>query len=156
VPAPPGAVRYQPAAPGELGPPHHDHARPARPDDAAARANKVTAAQRDAFGPRYGAPDGGTGIEGHHLPMMAGRTPVGAALVDDPRLFGLAEALLGGPAVPLPAEGVLCFGEAGRHYDDGIGVTGLKVALYLDPLTAATGAWRLLPLSQRREACGSG
>jgi hypothetical protein len=83
--------------------------------------------------------------------MMALRTPISAALVDDPRLFDTTDSLLGGPVVPLPAEGVLYFGEAGWHFDDGIGVTGLKVALYLEPLTAESGALRLLPLSHRLE-----
>jgi hypothetical protein len=80
---------------------------------------------------------------------MADRTPVSAALVDDQRLFDVAEALLGRSVVPLPAEGALYFGQAGWHFDDGIGVSGLKVALYLEPITAATGALRLLPLSHR-------
>jgi hypothetical protein len=119
--------------------------------EAAALAGEINAAQRDAFGSRYGTPDGGGGIEGHYLPMMADRTPISAALVDDLRLFDTAESLLGGPVVPLPAEGVLYFGEAGWHFDDGIGITGLKLALYLEPLTAATGALRLLPLSHRPE-----
>jgi hypothetical protein len=122
--------------------------------EAAALAGEITAAQRDAFGDRYGTADGGGGIEGHYLPMMADRTPISAALVDDPRLFDTAESLLGGPVVPLPAEGVLYFGEAGWHFDDGIGVTGLKVVLYLEPLCAATGALRLLPLSHRPEVRG--
>jgi hypothetical protein len=119
--------------------------------EAAALAGEITAAQRDAFGTSYRRSDGGGGIEGHYLPMMADRTPISAALVDDPRLFDTAESLLGRPVVPLPAEGVLYFGEAGWHLDDGIGMTGLKVALYLQPLTAATGALRLLPLSHRPE-----
>jgi hypothetical protein len=121
--------------------------------EAAALAGEITAAQRDAFGARYATPDRGGGIEGHYLPMMADRTPISSALVDDPRLFDTAESLLEGPVVPLPAEGVLYFGEAGWHFDDGIGITGMKVALYLEPLTAATGALRLLPLSQRPEVC---
>jgi hypothetical protein len=119
--------------------------------EAAALAGEITAAQRDAFGARYRTPDGGGGIDGHYLPMMADLTPISAALVDDLRLFDTAESLLGGPVVPLPPEGVLYFGEAGWHFDDGIGVTGLKVALYLEPLAAATGALRLLPLSHRPE-----
>jgi hypothetical protein len=122
-----------------------------RPDETAALASEITAAQRDAFASRYGTPEGG-GIDGHYLPMTADRTPVSAALVDDPRLFGLAESLLGGSVVPLPAEGVLYLGEAGWHFDDAIGATGLKVALYLEPLTAATGALRLLPPSHGPEA----
>ena len=82
---------------------------------------------------------------------MADRTPISAALVDDPRLFDTAESFLGRAVVPLPAEGVLYIREAGWHFDDGIGITGLKLALYLEPLSAATGALRLLALSQRPE-----
>jgi hypothetical protein len=125
-----------------------------RREEAAALAGEITAAQRDAFAARYETPDGGGGIEGHYLPMMVDRTPISAALVDDPRLFDTAGSLLGGPVVPLPAEGVLYFGAAGWHFDDGIGVTGLKVTPYLEPRTAATGALRLLPLSQRPEVGG--
>src|SRR5262245_24700586 len=76
---------------------------------AAALAAEIKAAQCDAFGARYGTPEGGGGIEGLYLPMMSDRTPISAALVDDLRLFNTAESLLGGPVVPLPAEGVLYF-----------------------------------------------
>lgn len=44
------------------------------------------------------------------------RTPLSARLVvDDGRLADLAETLLGGPVVPLHAEGILYLGEAGWH-----------------------------------------
>jgi hypothetical protein len=36
-------------------------------------------------------------------------------VVDDGRLADLAETLLGGPVVPLHAEGILYLGEAGWH-----------------------------------------
>ena len=37
------------------------------PEETAALAAGITAAQRDAFGSRYGTPDGDGGIEGHYL-----------------------------------------------------------------------------------------
>ena len=39
------------------------------PEETAALAAGITAAQRDAFGSRYGTPDGDGGIEGHYLPL---------------------------------------------------------------------------------------
>ncbi|MGH9169695.1 MAG: phytanoyl-CoA dioxygenase family protein [Acidimicrobiales bacterium] len=92
------------------------------------------------------------GISGHYLPMASRRTPTSAALVcDDPRLIDAAEQLLGNPVVPECPEGVLYFADAGWHNDDGIGVRGVKYAAYLDPLTAANGALRLLPGSHHPE-----
>jgi hypothetical protein len=86
------------------------------------------------------------GISGHYLPMASRLTPVSASLVcDDPRLIGAAEQLHGGPVIPECPEGVLYFSEAGWHTDDGIGVRGLKFAVYFDELTAGTGALRLVP-----------
>lgn len=115
--------------------------------------NEVTAAHRDAFGASHAARGNGSGIEGHYLPLMADHTPRSASLpVDDPRLLDRAMELLDAQVVPTPAEGILYFAEAGWHYDDGIGVTGLKIALYLEPLAAETGALRLLPLSHHAAA----
>ncbi|MGH8987215.1 MAG: phytanoyl-CoA dioxygenase family protein, partial [Acidimicrobiales bacterium] len=48
-------------------------------------------------------------------------------------------------------EGVLYFADAGWHNDDGIGVRGVKFAAYLDPLSTANGALRLLPGSHHPE-----
>jgi hypothetical protein len=89
------------------------------------------------------------GISGHYLPMLSGRTPRSASLVcDDPVLIDVAEQLLGGPVLPPVPEGILYFGEAGWHNDDGIGVRGVKFATYFDPLTTANGALRFIPCSQ--------
>jgi hypothetical protein len=37
-------------------------------DEAAALADEITAAHREALGSRHGTLDGGGGIEGHHMP----------------------------------------------------------------------------------------
>ena len=92
------------------------------------------------------------GISGHYLPMASRLTPVSAALVcDDPRVIDAAEQLLGGPVIPECPEGVLYFFEAGWHTDDGIGVRGVKFAVYFDELTGDAGALRLVPGSHHPE-----
>jgi len=92
------------------------------------------------------------GISGHYLPMTSRLTPVSAALVcDDPRFIDAAQQLLGGPVIPECPEGVLYFAEASWHTDDGIGVHGVKFAVYFDELTASTGALRLVPGSHHPE-----
>ncbi|HEU5391481.1 MAG TPA: phytanoyl-CoA dioxygenase family protein [Streptosporangiaceae bacterium] len=92
------------------------------------------------------------GISGHYLPMASRLTPVSTSLVcDDPRLIDAAEQLLGGPVIPECPEGVLYFSEAGWHTDDGIGVRGVKFAVYVDQLTGDTGALRLVPGSHHPE-----
>jgi hypothetical protein len=92
------------------------------------------------------------GISGHYLPMAAQLTPVSASLVaDDPRLIDAAGQLLGGPVIPECPEGVLYFAEASWHTDDGIGVHGVKFAVYFDELTAGNGALRLVPGSHHPE-----
>ena len=93
------------------------------------------------------------GISGHYLPMASRLTPVSARLVcDDPMLIDAAETLLGGPVLPSLPEGVLYFGEAPWHNDDGIGVAGVKFAVYFDHLNAANGALRFVPCSQHNQA----
>jgi hypothetical protein len=61
------------------------------------------------------------GISGHYLPMASRLTPYSASLVcDDPVLIDVAEQLLAAPVLPSVPEGILYFGEAGWHNDDGI------------------------------------
>jgi Phytanoyl-CoA dioxygenase (PhyH) len=112
---------------------------------------EVDAAIRDAYAATYDERvlDG---ISGHYLPMASRLTPASASLVcEDPRLIGAAEQLLGGPVIPECPEGVLYFSEAGWHTDDGIGVRGVKFAVYFDELTAGTGALQLVPGSHHPE-----
>jgi hypothetical protein len=83
--------------------------------------------------------------------MSRARTPHSLALVEDPRFLATARRLVGAAVVPFYAEGILYFGEAGFHDDAGPGVTAVKCVAYLEPLTAATGALRLLPGSHHPE-----
>jgi hypothetical protein len=109
-------------------------------------------AHRHAFGARFDErPDEG-GISGHYLPMMSRtRTPLSLSQVEDERFLAAARELVGAPVVPTYAEGVLYFDQAGFHDDAGPGVKGVKFVAYLEPLTAATGALRLLPGSHHPE-----
>ena len=120
-------------------------------DRAAALCTEIDGAIRDAYAATYDERviDG---ISGHYLPMTSRLTPVSASLVcDDPRLIDAAQQLLGGPVIPECPEGVLYFAEASWHADDGIGVCGVKFAVYFDELTAANGALRLVPGSHHPE-----
>lgn len=113
--------------------------------------SEVERALRDAYGDRFDERVNAGGISGHYLPMMASSTPVSQALVvDDGRLMGTAASLLGRPVLPDHAEGILYFKHAAWHFDDGIGVDGVKFSAYLDPLDANNGALRLLPGSHAR------
>jgi hypothetical protein len=120
-------------------------------DCAAALRTEADAAIRDAYAATYDE-RGVDGISGHYLPMAARLTPVSASLAcDDPRLIDAAEQLLGGPVIPECPAGVLYFAEASWHADDGIGVRGVKFAVYFDQLTAENGALRLVPGSHHPE-----
>ena len=72
-------------------------------------------------------------------------------MADDPRLIDAAGQLLGGPVIPGCPEGVLYFAEASWHTDDGIGVRGVKFAVYFGELSAGNGALRLVPGSHHPE-----
>jgi Phytanoyl-CoA dioxygenase (PhyH) len=117
---------------------------------------EVDRALRDGFGAHFHQRPATGGIEGHYLPLMSRRrTPTSLALVEDPRFLGAAHQLLDSPALPTYAEGVLLFGQAGFHYDDGTGSTGVKFVAYLEPLTAQTGALRLMPGSHHPDFAAS-
>jgi hypothetical protein len=119
--------------------------------ETAALGAELDRAQRDAFGARYDQrPDDGS--SGHYLPMMSqARTPVSLALVEDQRFLATARQLVGAPVVPTYAEGILYFDQSGFHDDAGPGVRAVKFVAYLEPLTADTGALRLLPGSHHPE-----
>ena len=122
------------------------------PERALALRAEVDAAIRDAYAATYDerVVDG---ISGHYLPMASQLTPTSASHVcDDPVLVDAAERLLGGPVLPSIPEGVLYFGEAGWHNDDGIGVRGVKFATYFEALSASNGALSFVPCSQHPDA----
>lgn len=118
-------------------------------DDAttAALSAEVDSAFRDAFGAAFDDRPERGGIEGHYLPVMSrARTPTSLQLVE--RLHPVARRLLGGEALPAPAQAILFFDQAAWHADTGFGVEAVKFACYLEPLRADTGALRVLPGSQ--------
>jgi Phytanoyl-CoA dioxygenase (PhyH) len=124
--------------------------------ETAALGKELGDALRDAFGAHFFQRPTTGGIEGHYLPMMSRhRTPISLALVEDPRFLGAARRLLDAPVLPSYAEGVLLFGQAGFHYDDGTGSKGVKFVAYLEPLTAQTGALRLMPGSHHSDFAAS-
>jgi Phytanoyl-CoA dioxygenase (PhyH) len=113
--------------------------------------DEVDAALHDAYATTYDERviDG---IGGHYVPMASRLTPVSASLVcDDQVLIDAAEQLLAGPVLPSVPEGVLYFGEAGWHDDDGIGVQGVRFATYFEELHDTNGALRFVPCSQHDE-----
>jgi len=79
------------------------------------------------------------------LPGLADATPTSAALtVDDDRLWGIARQLLGGDALPCPPEVAWLRGLTPWHYDDPLGLRGVKFLVYA--MGPADGL-RLLPMS---------
>jgi hypothetical protein len=124
--------------------------------ETAALSRELDGALRDAFGAHFHRRPSLGGIEGHYLPMMSRqRTPTSLALVEDARFLGAARRLLDARVLPTYAEGILLFDQAGFHYDDGTGSTGVKFVAYLAPLTAATGALRLMPGSHHPDFAAS-
>lgn len=88
----------------------------------------------------------------HWAPMLSDRTPFFSTLLDDDRFAGIAESILGN-ALP-----VWC--DANRYTDSttiwhpdtsaSFEQAGVKFIIYLQPLTADTGALRVIPGSHRR------
>lgn len=78
------------------------------------------------------------------------RSPVLSALLDDPRIEGVAADLLGEDFNYLNSDGNYYAGDTGWH-SDGFHeeFRFMKIALYLDPLTRDTGALRVVPGSHR-------
>jgi hypothetical protein len=87
------------------------------------------------------------GIRFQYLPMMCERTPISLDLVD--RFATVAEAIIERPVLPVRAKGTRYTGNAGWHRDTEHHITSLAFACYLEPLTAESGALRLLPASHR-------
>jgi hypothetical protein len=104
-------------------------------------------------GDRYDERPPMSGMAGHYTCLLGPWAPRTVELVDSRRLVGLAERLVGGAVVPSPCDtqGILYFDHAGWHNDTGIGIRGVKFVAYLEPLTADTGALRVLPGSHRLE-----
>lgn len=73
-----------------------------------------------------------------------------SALLDDPRIHGLAASLLGEDFNYMPSDGNYYAGDTGWHSDGWNGkILNIKIAYYLDPLTRDTGALRVIPGSHK-------
>ena len=69
-----------------------------------------------------------------------------AALLDDPRIRGIAQGLLGDDFNYMGSDGNYYVGDTGWHSDGWhTGIRHIKLAFYLDPLTRDTGALRVVP-----------
>jgi hypothetical protein len=73
-----------------------------------------------------------------------------ASLLDDPRIHGIATSLLGDDFNYMGSDGNYYVGDT-RWHSDGWHkeILHIKIAFYLDPLTASTGALRVIPGSHR-------
>jgi hypothetical protein len=75
-----------------------------------------------------------------------------SALLDHPRVHGAAASLLGDDFNYMGSDGNFYVGDTGWHRDGGHKLGRyLKIAYYLDPLTASSGALRVVPGSHRFE-----
>lgn len=91
---------------------------------------------------------GGVPLRFRQVALTADHTPFSASLlVDDGRFLEAACALLGRPALPMPAVATRQTGETGWHSDNEDGRPLAQVAFvhYFEPLTGSTGALRFLP-----------
>jgi hypothetical protein len=91
-----------------------------------------------------------------YLPMMSERTPRSLALLDG--FAAPAERLLGAAVLPVRAKTVEYHGASSWHRDTELGVASVGFVCYLEPLTAAGGALRVVPGSHREpvEPAGPG
>lgn len=79
------------------------------------------------------------------LPGLADATPTSAALaIDDGRLWALSKRLLGSQTLPCPPEVGLLRGITPWHYDDPLGLRGVKFLTYV---AGPASGLRLLPMS---------
>ena len=75
------------------------------------------------------------------------------SLLDDSRILGIAEPLLGADFNYMGSDGNYYVGDTGWHSDGwkkATDPTHLKIAFYLDPLTRDSGALRVIPGSHRQ------
>lgn len=86
---------------------------------------------------------GQVGNQFRYVPMMCEHTlaSVGHVL----RLAALAADMLGCEVLPGRAKGTTYVGSADWHRDSDLAVRSVGIATYLEPLTAGTGALRVLP-----------
>ena len=74
------------------------------------------------------------------------------ALLDEPRIVGIAEGLLGSDFNYMSSDGNYYVGDTPWHSDGfRLDIRHVKIAFYLDPITRDTGALRVIPGSHRIE-----
>jgi hypothetical protein len=90
-------------------------------------------------------------INGHYLPLLRPGCAFSRRLVEDPRLVGTAELLMGDHVFldPVSAGAVSFYGEASWHRDADLDVPGIKFVSYLDILRPGAGALHLATGSHR-------
>ena len=79
-----------------------------------------------------------------------------SALIDDPRILGIATGLLGENFNYMGSDGNYYVGDTGWHSDGWHPtIRHIKIAIYLDPLSKETGCLRVIPGSQiqRQDVC---
>ena len=95
---------------------------------------------------------GGNRHDGSTRTMFLGpieRTEKLCALLDDPRILGIAGGLLGEDFNYCSGDGNYYTGDTGWHSDGNWGeLFAIKIAFYLDPVSRETGCLRVLPGSQ--------
>jgi hypothetical protein len=98
---------------------------------------------------------GGKNHDGSKRTMFGGpieHHPKLCAILDDPRILGVAGGVLGEDFNYAGGDGNYYAGDTGWHPDGSWGqLFSCKIAFYLDPLTRDTGCLRVIPGSQRPE-----
>jgi hypothetical protein len=122
-------------------------------DEARELRQETDRALSDAYGAAYGQNTredlDDESPEANVLPMMCERAPLSMSLVaDDPRLWTVAEQLLGSVTLACPALGECLIRETPWHRDPGIGDPWVRFRIYLEPCRAGAGALRFVPGSQ--------
>jgi hypothetical protein len=88
------------------------------------------------------------------IPMFLERDEYLRSLLDDPRVTGIAKALLGEPYRVNGSDGSI-YDCGTLYHSDGYGadmsVLNIKMALYLEPVDASSGAIRVLPGTHHHE-----
>ena len=90
------------------------------------------------------------GIDRHWAPLMDSNTPFITSLLDDHRFADVTEQLLESEVLGAITDGNYRVGDTSWHPDQAaLDYTGVKFTIYTDPLTASTGALRVIPGSHR-------
>ncbi len=95
-----------------------------------------------------------TGETRYWTTMLGPRTPFFASLLEDERFCSVAEQIHGGDVIGINADANRYVGDTSWHPDHRADPEedcfGVKFAIYLDPVDAATGALRIVPGSHNR------